>query len=76
MCHWRYLGALVCQLSAFVERVSLIVAVKCGCFVMQVLRNIAFIPLLNFLSLKIMPALFLINVSTSCDLSGAVWHFS
>lgn len=67
---------LVCQLSVFIERVSLIAALKCGCFVVSALRNTAFIPLLNFLGLKIMAALFLINVSTSCDLSGVVWHFS
>lgn len=67
---------LVCQLSAFVDWVSLIVAVKCGCFVMQVLRNTGLFPFLFFWGLKIMPAFFLINVSTSCDLSGAVWLFS
>lgn len=67
---------LACQLSVFVERVSLTVALKCGCFVMLALRNTAFTPLLNFLGLKIMAALFLINASTSCDLSGVNWHFS
>lgn len=39
---------LVCQLSVFVERVSLKVAVKCDCFVVLALRDAAFIPLLNF----------------------------
>lgn len=67
---------LVCQLSLFVERVSLTVAVKCGFFVMLTLRNTAFTPFLNFLDLKIMAALFLINASTSCDLCGVSWHFS
>lgn len=67
---------LVCQLSVFVERVSPTVAVKCGCFVMPALRNTASTPLLNYVGVKIMAALFLINVSTCCDLSGVIWHFS
>lgn len=67
---------LISQLSVFVQRVSLTEAVKCGCFVMPALRSSSFTPLLNFLGLKIMAALFLINVSTSCDLSGVIWHFS
>lgn len=56
---------LVCQLSVSVQRVSLTAAVKCGCFVVPALRKTAFTPLLNFLGLKIMVALFFIDVSTS-----------
>ena len=53
---------LVCQLGIFVERVTLMVAIKCDCYDMSTLRNTVFTPLFNFWGLKVMVALFFLSV--------------
>lgn len=67
----------VCQLGIFVERMTPTVAIKCDCYGMPTLRNTGFIPLFNCGgSQNNASTLFLISVSTSCDLTGVIWHFS
>jgi len=52
---------LVYQLGIFVERVTLMVAIKCDCYDVPTLRNTGFTPLYNFIGLKIMVALFILS---------------